>query len=84
MIRRVISTAALVSAMAAVPLLAAAPAQSIPVCKAGYQCSRTYYADNTYDDAVGGYTRFCDGTTDEWGTTTPYQITSQAPCPPDL
>jgi hypothetical protein len=81
MIRRVISTAALASAMVAVPLVAAAPAQSIPVCKSGYQCSRTYYSDNTYDDVVGGYTRFCDGTSNSWGETTPYQTTSQSPCP---
>ena len=81
MVRRV---AVLVSALAIAPFLTAAPAQSIPHCKAGYQCSRTYYSDNTYETPVGGWTRFCEGYVDEWGTTTPYQITNQVQCPSDL
>lgn len=84
MVRRVVSAIALVSAMVTVPILAAVPAQSIPVCKAGYQCSRTYYADSTHETVVGGFTRFCDGTTDAWGDTSAYQVTTQAACPPDL
>jgi hypothetical protein len=81
MVRRVV---ALVSAVVAVPIIVAVPAQSIPACKAGYQCTRTYYTDQTHDVAVGGSTRFCDGTIDEWGTTTRYQVTTQAQCPPDM
>lgn len=81
MVRRV---AVLVSALVVAPLLTAAPAQSIPHCKAGYQCSRTYYTDNTHEEPVGGFTLFCDGSTDEWGVTTRFQVTTQAQCPPDL
>lgn len=77
MVRRV---ALLVSALVVAPLLTAAPAQSIPKCLSGYQCSRTYYADNTHDTVVGGYTRFCDGSTDEWGVTTSHVETHQAQC----
>ena len=82
MIRRVVSAAVLATTLAAIPLVAAAPAQSIPVCKAGYECTRTYYADNSYDLAVGGMTKFCDGTVNQWGRTTIYVETTQAPCPP--
>lgn len=72
---------ALTSVLLVAPLLVAAPAQSAPVCKAGYQCDRTYYSDNTHDEAVGGFTLFCDGSTTEWGTTTSFQVTRQAQCP---
>lgn len=81
MVRRIISSAALVTALAAVPLVAAGPAQSIPACKSGYQCTRTYYQDNTYTTPIGGFTRFCDGTIDEWGETSRYVETTQAQCP---
>ena len=77
MIRRL---ALLVSAVAIAPLLTFVPAEAIPQCLAGYQCSRTYYADNTHGQIVGGYTRFCDGTTDTWGRTTGFVGTSQVPC----
>lgn len=80
-IRRAFSAAVLTTTMAAVPLLVAAPAESIPVCKAGYQCTRTYYTDRTYETPVGGMTKFCDGTVDQWGTTTSYVETTQAQCP---
>ncbi len=82
MIRRMFSAAVLTSALAVVPLLAAVPAQSIPVCKAGYQCTRTYYTDQSHEVPVGGMTKFCDGTVDQWGQTTPYVETTQAQCPP--
>jgi hypothetical protein len=78
MIRRV---AALVSALAVAPLLFAAPAQAIPHCKAGYQCDRVWYTDATHELPVGGYTRFCDGSTITWGQTTSYQVTTQVRCP---
>lgn len=81
MIRRVVSTAALVSALAAAPLLVAGPAQAIPMCKAGYQCDRVWYTDATHEVPVGGYTRFCDGSTISWGQTTSYQVTTQVRCP---
>ena len=77
MVRRV---ALLVSALVIAPLITAVPAQSIPKCLAGYQCTRTYYTDNTYETPVGGFTRFCDGTTDTWGITTTYVETTQAQC----
>ncbi|GAB1512007.1 DUF6289 family protein [Actinophytocola sp. KF-1] len=77
MVRRV---ALLVSALVIAPLLTAVPAQSIPACLAGYQCTRIYYSDITYETPVGGYTRFCDGTTDRWGTTSAYVETMQAQC----
>lgn len=79
MIRRIVSTAALVSALAA-PLLVAAPAQAIPACKAGYQCDRVYYTDATHDVVVGGFTRFCDGSTITWGDTSSFQVTTQSRC----
>lgn len=81
MIRRSLSLVAVASAVAAA-VLTAAPAQAIPACKAGYQCSRTYYADSAWTIPVGGYTRFCDGTTDQWGETSRYVETTQAQCPP--
>jgi len=77
MIRRL---ALLVTAVALAPLLSVAQADALPVCLAGYQCSRTYYADSTSSQIVGGWTKFCDGTTDTWGTTTRYVSTSQVPC----
>jgi len=80
MIRRVVSTAALASALVAAPLLVAAPASAIPACKAGYQCDRVYYTDATHEEPVGGFTRFCDGSTISWGTTTSFQVTTQARC----
>jgi Family of unknown function (DUF6289) len=79
-VRKLMSTVVLVGALATTPVLLATPAQSIPACKVGYQCSRTYYESSTSDVVVGGFTRFCDGTTDSWGTTTPYQVTTQSPC----
>jgi len=80
MIRQVFRTAALVSALVAAPLFVAAPAQAIPACKAGYQCDRVYFTDSTHEDAVGGFTRFCDGSTITWGITTSFQVTTQALC----
>jgi hypothetical protein len=83
MIRRIVSSAVLASALVAAPLLVAAPAQSIPLCKAGYQCERTYYSDNTFDTVVGQNVRFCDGSIEVWGTTTRWLITSQIQCQSD-
>lgn len=80
MIRRVVSTATLVSALVAAPLLVAGPAAAIPICKAGYQCDRFYYDNAAHDDVVGGFTRFCDGTTTTWGQTTIYVETIQSQC----
>lgn len=77
MVRRL---ALLVSAVAIAPLLTVVQAEAIPICLAGYQCSRTYYADSTQGQIVGGYTRFCDGSVDDWGQKTPYVSTSQVPC----
>ncbi|QFZ20746.1 hypothetical protein EKG83_28090 [Saccharothrix syringae] len=72
--------AVLASTLAAVGL-SGAPAQAIPACKAGYQCSRTYYADSAWTVVVGGFTRFCDGSLDQWGETTRYVETTQVQCP---
>jgi hypothetical protein len=83
MIRRVASTAALVFALVGTSILAATPAQAIPVCKAGFQCDRVYYTNATHDVPVVGFTRFCDGSTISWGTTTSFQVTTQAQCPSD-
>jgi Family of unknown function (DUF6289) len=80
MIRRVVSTAAVVSALVVASLTAAAPASAIPACRAGYQCDRVYYTDVTHDVVVGGFTLFCDGSTISWGETTIYQVTTQARC----
>ncbi|CCH30885.1 DUF6289 family protein [Actinosynnema sp. NPDC047251] len=82
MIRRTIGSAVLVTALSAAALLAAAPAQAIPVCKAGYQCDRIYYEDNTRTTVVGGSTKFCDGSTENWGRTSRYVATHQAQCNP--
>ncbi|MEV0679028.1 DUF6289 family protein [Actinosynnema sp. NPDC050436] len=82
MIRRTIGSAVLVSALTAASLLTAVPAQAIPMCKAGYQCSRTYYSTNAHTSVVGGFTRFCDGSTDTWGQTTRFVLTHQAECNP--
>jgi hypothetical protein len=38
------------------------------------------YTDSTHEDVVGGFTRFCDGSTITWGTTTSFQVTTQALC----
>ena len=81
MIRRFLTAAAVASAVATA-VLSAAPAQAIPACKAGHQCTRTYYADSAWTVAVGGFTKFCDGTTDQWGQTSRYVETTQAQCPP--
>jgi hypothetical protein len=43
----------------------------------------TYYSDQSHDQVVGGFTRFCDGSVDEWGETTSFQVTTQALCPRD-
>ncbi|TDV49918.1 DUF6289 family protein [Actinophytocola oryzae] len=80
MVRRVVSTVALVSALVAAPLVVAAPASAIPACRAGYQCDRMYYTDVTHEVIVGGFTLFCDGSTISWGETTIYQVTTQARC----
>ena len=80
MIRRVLRTAALVSTLVAAPLLVSTQAQAIPACKAGYQCDRVYYTDRTHEEVVGGFTLFCDGSTISWGTTTSFQVTTQAQC----
>ena len=80
MIRRVVSTAVLASALLAAPLLVATPASAIPVCKSGFECNRVYYSDNTHDTVVGGFSRLCDGTTTTWGETTVFQVTTQSPC----
>ncbi|TDP94991.1 hypothetical protein EV186_105223 [Labedaea rhizosphaerae] len=77
MIRRL---ALLVSAVAIAPLFTVAQADAYPICLAGYQCSRTFYADSTNSQVVGGWVKFCDGTTDSWGTVTHYVSTSQVPC----
>jgi Family of unknown function (DUF6289) len=83
MIRRIASTAMLMSALVVASTLVASPAQAIPVCKSGFECDRVYYTDATHDVPVGGFTRFCDGSTTSWGTTTRFQVTTQAECPSD-
>lgn len=80
MIRQVVRTAALVLTLVAATLFVSAPAQAIPACRAGYQCDRVYYTDRTHEDPVGGFTLFCDGSTISWGTTTSFQVTTQAQC----
>jgi hypothetical protein len=80
MIRHVVRAATLVSVLIAAPLLVGAQAQAIPACKAGYQCDRVYYTDRTHEEPVGGFTSFCDGSTISWGTTTAFQVTTQAQC----
>jgi hypothetical protein len=80
MIRRVFSTAALVSTLVAAPLLVPTSASAIPVCKAGFECERVYYSNATHDTVVGGFVRSCDGTVTTWGETTVYQVTTQAQC----
>lgn len=80
MIRRVVRTAAIVSTLVAGPLLVGVQADAIPACKAGYQCDRVYYTDRTHEEPVGGLTWFCDGSIISWGTTTAFQVTTQAQC----
>jgi uncharacterized protein DUF6289 len=80
MTRRLVTTLALVLATAGVPVVAAGPAQAIPACRIGYQCTRTYYATAARDLEVGGSTTFCDGSGDSWGTMTRYIEVTQAKC----
>lgn len=58
----------------------ATPAQAIPHCRAGYQCSYFYYSSADYEDVVGGRTIFCDGTSDTFGVTTRYLEFVTAQC----
>ncbi|MFI6761636.1 DUF6289 family protein [Micromonospora sp. NPDC050417] len=62
----------------------ASPAQAIPVCKSGYQCTYTYYSSATFETVVGGRTKFCDGTVDSFGTTTRWLEMVSAQCPEPL
>ena len=78
--RRLISTLALVLAATGIPVATAGSAQAIPACKAGYQCTQTYYTTIDHEVAVGGTTRFCDGSTDSWGVHGRYTVVTQAKC----
>ena len=80
MTRRLVSALALVLAATGIPLAAAGSAQAIPACKSGYQCTRTYYATVGAEEPIGGWTRFCDGSTDTWGTTSGHVVVTQARC----
>ena len=80
MTRRLASALALVLAATGIPLVATGSAQAIPMCKSGYQCTRTYYATPGAEFPVGGWTRFCDGSTDTWGTTKGYIVVTQVRC----
>ena len=80
MSRRLISTPALVLAATGIPLATTGSAQAIPACKAGYQCTQTYYNTIDHETAVGGLTKFCDGSTDMWGVRGRYTVVTQAQC----
>ncbi|WNV86252.1 DUF6289 family protein [Umezawaea sp. Da 62-37] len=80
MTRRLVTALALVLATAGVPLVSAGSAQAIPACKAGYQCTTTYYASVDHELPVGGTTKFCDGSVDTWGSTSRYPVVTQAKC----
>jgi hypothetical protein len=80
MLRNVLLAAALLAGTTATMAVSAGPAVSIPICKANYQCTTTYYADVQHTQVNGGITRFCDGTTDSFGRLTGYAVVTQAPC----
>ncbi|GAB3137329.1 hypothetical protein GCM10027290_02880 [Micromonospora sonneratiae] len=79
-LRRRVAVAATVGAGLAVMLGPVTPAQAIPSCKYGYQCTYTYYSSASMETVVGGHTRFCDGTTDTFGTTSRWLQFTTAKC----
>lgn len=80
MIRRVLIAGTLVAAGAA-PLFLASPANAIPICKAGYTCSYTYYATVARTPpAIGGSYIPCSGTGSSWGKTSGYFDFTSAEC----
>ncbi|MGW0436636.1 DUF6289 family protein [Micromonospora sp. NPDC003197] len=78
-IRRTLA-AAFAGVGAAVVLGPVTPAQAIPACGSGYQCTYTYYSSNTYETVVGGRTLFCDGTSDTFGSTSRWLRFTTAQC----
>ncbi|RKR92052.1 hypothetical protein BDK92_6484 [Micromonospora pisi] len=84
MLRRTFAMVAAAAGVATALVGPASPAQAIPVCKAGYQCTYIYYSSATFETVVGGRTRFCDGTTDSFGITTRWLELASAQCPEPL
>ena len=79
-IRRVLIAGALAAAGLA-PVISASPANAIPVCRAGYQCTYTYYATITRTPPpIGGLSIYCNGTSYSWGKVSGYFDFSSAEC----
>jgi len=79
--KRTIYAAIAASAIAtSFAVAAATPAMAIPACRAGYQCTYTWYTDAGKTTVSGGMTSFCDGTLDRFGTQTSYLTFSTAQC----
>ncbi|WP_329109581.1 DUF6289 family protein [Micromonospora sp. NBC_01699] len=80
-IRRSLAMLAVTAGTATAVIFApASPAQAIPYCRAGYQCSYFYYSSNTFEDVVGGRTIFCDGSSDTFGVTSRWLRFLDAEC----
>ncbi|MGW4466254.1 DUF6289 family protein [Micromonospora sp. NBC_01796] len=76
--------AATAGAATAIIVGPATPAQAIPHCRAGYQCSYVYYSAADHETVVGGRTIFCDGSSDSFGVTSRYLEFGTAQCPDPL
>jgi hypothetical protein len=79
-IRHVLAAGSLAAASLA-PMFAASPANAIPICRAGYECSYVYYATITRTPPPIGYVYlFCNGTSSTWGKTSAYFTFSESQC----
>jgi hypothetical protein len=71
--RRVLYTALAATALTGTLTFAAAtPAAAIPMCRDGYQCNYIWFTDAERETVSGGMTVFCDGTSDNFGSSTQY------------
>ncbi|CAM3236403.1 DUF6289 family protein [Stackebrandtia soli] len=79
-IRRALTLAASTVAVTAMALAPSSPAMAIPACPVDSQCDYVYYATAERLHVVGGWTMFCDGGSDMWGTRSPYLSFHSIPC----
>ncbi|MEZ0113844.1 hypothetical protein ABH920_007878 [Catenulispora sp. EB89] len=77
MIRRLAVAALLGSSVFA---FSTAPAHAVPICKADYACTMTFYSNGSHTTVIGQIYVDCYGQRSQWGSISGYEVVTQSEC----